>query len=84
VPRTAARVRPLTKTVIRPPFHEPIVVVAMAVLIDVEACVQCGTCVEECPAAAISLDVVPVVSAEDCVNCGICVDVCPSGAIALA
>ena len=62
-------------------------VVAMVVLIDVEACVQCGTCVEECPAAAISLDDVPVVSAEDCVNCGTCgtcVDVCPSGAIALA
>jgi ferredoxin len=56
----------------------------MVVLIDVEACVQCGTCVEECPAAAISLDDVPVVSAEDCVNCGTCVDVCPSGAIALA
>jgi heterodisulfide reductase subunit A-like polyferredoxin len=56
----------------------------MVVFIDVEACVQCGTCVEECPVAAISLDDVPVVNAKDCVNCGICVGVCPSGAIALA
>jgi ferredoxin len=39
------------------------VVVAMVVAIDVEACVRCGTCVEECPAAAISLDDVPVVCA---------------------
>jgi len=60
------------------------VVVAMVVAIDVEACVRCGTCVEECPAAAISLDDVPVVRAEDCVNCGTCVGVCPSVAIALA
>ena len=49
----------------------------MAVLIDAEACARCGTCVEECPAAAISLDDVPVVSAEDCVNCGTCVERLP-------
>ena len=59
-------------------------VVAMVAAIDVEACVRCGTCAEECPAAAISLDDVPVVRAGDRVNCGTCVDVCPSGAIALA
>ncbi|MGA7075047.1 MAG: 4Fe-4S binding protein [Halobacteriota archaeon] len=56
----------------------------MVVFIDVEACVQCGTCAEECPAAAILLESVPVVNVEDCVSCGTCVDVCPSGAIALA
>lgn len=55
-------------------------VVDMVVFIDVEVCVQCGTCVEECPAAAISLEGVPVVNVEDCVSCGTCVDVCPSGA----
>jgi len=56
----------------------------MVILIDVEACIGCGTCVEECPAAAISLDDTPAVSAKDCVSCGVCVEVCPAGAIAIA
>ena len=56
----------------------------MVILIDVEACIRCGTCVEECPAAAISLDDTPAVSAKDCVSCGVCVEVCPAGAIAIA
>ena len=43
-----------------------------------------GHLFEECPAATISLESVPVVNVEDCVSCGTCVDVCPSGAIALA
>jgi len=60
------------------------VVVDMVAFIDVEACVQCGTCAEECPTAAILLESVPEVNVEDCVSCGPCVDVCLSGAIALA
>jgi len=55
----------------------------MVALIDVGTCVQCGTCVEECPSGAISLDDIPVVNVEECVNCGACAEVCPSGAVVL-
>jgi ferredoxin len=55
----------------------------MAALIDADVCVGCGTCVEECPSGAISLDEVAVVSIDECVDCGTCVDVCPSGAVTL-
>jgi len=55
----------------------------MVALIDVETSVQCGTCVEECPCGAISLDDTPLVNVGECVNCGICADVCPSGAVVL-
>ncbi|MEI7826956.1 MAG: ferredoxin [Euryarchaeota archaeon] len=53
----------------------------MVVFIDVKACVQYGICVEECPAAAISLKSVTSVNAEDFVRYGI--DVYPSRAITL-
>ena len=58
-------------------------VVDMVLFIGVEACVQYGICVEECPAAAISLKSVSAVKVEDCVRCGNCVDVYPSRAITL-
>ncbi len=53
----------------------------MVAVIDIEACVKCGTCVEECPSGAISLNGRPAVNLEDCVDCGTCEEVCPSGAI---
>ncbi len=53
----------------------------MVAVIDTEACVKCGTCVEECPSGAISLDQRAAVNLEDCVDCGACAEVCPSGAI---
>jgi len=56
----------------------------MVAAIDTEACVKCGTCVEECPSGAISLDQRPAVNLEECVDCGTCVDVCPSGAIVVS
>jgi ferredoxin len=55
----------------------------MVALIDTEVCVGCGSCVEECPSGAISLDEVAVVSADECVDCGTCAEVCPSSAITL-
>lgn len=56
----------------------------MAVKIDVEKCVGCGTCVEECPSDALSLeDEIAIVDDDLCVECGLCVEVCPSEALSL-
>lgn len=46
--------------------------------IDQELCTGCGTCIEACPADAISGDkkMPQVVSEERCVGCGRCVQVC--------
>ena len=47
-----------------------------------EACTSCGTCVEECPADAISEGKnIYVIDKEACTECGTCVDVCPAEAI---
>ena len=49
-----------------------------------DLCTACGTCVEACPGAAISIGQgVAVVSAERCDECGKCVSACPPGAILL-
>ncbi|AAM30456.1 MULTISPECIES: 4Fe-4S binding protein [Methanosarcina] len=57
----------------------------MVAKIDADACTGCGTCVDECPAAAISLndDDIAVVDEDECLDCGACVDACPNGAITL-
>jgi ferredoxin len=47
-----------------------------------DACTSCGTCVEECPADAISEGKnIYVIDKEACTECGTCVDVCPAEAI---
>ncbi len=56
----------------------------MTAIVDKEKCTGCETCVDECPAVAISMnDDKAKVDAELCVDCGSCVDVCPSEAIHL-
>ncbi|MDD2665368.1 MAG: 4Fe-4S binding protein [Methanocellales archaeon] len=56
----------------------------MSVKIDAEKCVGCGTCVEECPNDALSLeDDIAVVDDDLCVECGLCVEVCPAEALSL-
>lgn len=57
----------------------------MAAKVDKDECTGCGTCVEECPTEAISLndDDIAVVNADDCTECGLCVDSCPTNAIKL-
>ncbi|HUV81865.1 MAG: 4Fe-4S dicluster domain-containing protein [ANME-2 cluster archaeon] len=57
----------------------------MAAKVDKDECTGCGTCVEECPTEAISLndDDIAVVNADDCTECGLCVDSCPTSAITL-
>jgi NAD-dependent dihydropyrimidine dehydrogenase PreA subunit len=53
--------------------------------INLELCNGCGTCVDTCPSAAVSLiEGRPViVHPEDCAYCGDCEDLCPEGAISL-
>lgn len=57
----------------------------MPAVVNREECVSCGTCVEECPEEAITLDdeEIAVVNNEKCTECGTCVDACPSEAISM-
>jgi len=43
-------------------------------------CTACGTCMNECPAEAISEGDVYTIDPELCTDCGLCAQVCPSGA----
>jgi len=56
----------------------------MTAVVDKDKCTACETCIDECPAAAISInDGKAKVDKDLCVDCGSCVDVCPSEAIHL-
>ncbi|MCF8035435.1 MAG: DUF362 domain-containing protein [Desulfobacteraceae bacterium] len=54
---------------------------------DPELCTGCGTCVEQCPVSALSMDDadnLPVVDDETCIACFCCQEMCPEKAIQLA
>ncbi|MEA3325441.1 MAG: 4Fe-4S binding protein [Euryarchaeota archaeon] len=57
----------------------------MTVKVNEEECTGCGSCVDECPAEAITLndDDIAVIDQDECTECGTCVDVCPSEAITM-
>lgn len=56
----------------------------MVAKVNADFCTGCGSCVDECPAAAISLNNdLAVVDGDECLDCGACEDACPSGAITL-
>ncbi len=43
-----------------------------------DACIACGTCVDECAVGAISeQDGKYVINADECISCGACAGVCP-------
>jgi ferredoxin len=47
-------------------------------------CSGCGSCVDECPSEAITLDEekgCAIVNQDECVECGACEEACPSQAI---
>ncbi len=46
-------------------------------------CIACGTCIDECPAGAISEGDKYSINPDVCTECGTCADVCPSEAISL-
>ena len=54
-------------------------------VIDPEACISCGACIERCPVDAIAEDenVKSKVERDKCIGCGVCVIGCPTKAIEL-
>lgn len=46
-----------------------------------DACIACGTCIDECPVEAISAGDIYVIDAGTCIDCGSCADACPTEAI---
>jgi uncharacterized protein (DUF362 family)/NAD-dependent dihydropyrimidine dehydrogenase PreA subunit len=56
----------------------------MRPIADPAACTACGTCVDQCPVAALSMnDTIPVVDADTCIACFCCQEICPEKAITL-
>ena len=50
-----------------------------------DACVNCGTCAENCPVDAIAQgDTQFEINADVCVDCGACASSCPNEAISAA
>jgi len=56
----------------------------MAYKISETDCAACGSCINECPAEAISAGDVYSINPELCQSCGACADACPVGAISEA
>ena len=53
-------------------------------IVNADECSGCGSCVDECPSEAITLDEekgLAVVDQDECVECGACEEACPSQAI---
>ena len=52
---------------------------------DPELCMACGTCIERCPAAALTMGAndVPEIDLDRCIGCGACASGCPERAITL-
>jgi ferredoxin len=56
----------------------------MTAKVDKDKCTGCETCVDECPAVAITIENEKAKVDKDlCVDCESCVDVCPSEAISI-
>ena len=55
----------------------------MAMKIDPNVCVNCGTCEPDCPVGAISGEVkqAHVIDQATCIKCGACMDNCAFNAI---
>lgn len=52
---------------------------------DPELCTGCGTCVDQCPVSALSMDDnLPQVAADTCITCFCCQEICPEKAITLS
>ena len=57
------------------------------VRIDATSCLFCGTCADNCPVGAITVDAENktwTIDREKCVTCGVCVDNCPASCLTMA
>jgi uncharacterized protein (DUF362 family)/Pyruvate/2-oxoacid:ferredoxin oxidoreductase delta subunit len=51
---------------------------------DPDLCTSCGTCVDQCPVSALSInDHIPEVDPDICITCFCCQEICPEKAITL-
>lgn len=67
----AAQARLHSRTILRPQA-------------DPKLCTACGTCVDQCPVSALSLNnQIPLVNPETCIVCFCCQEICPEKAIIL-
>ena len=52
---------------------------------DESLCTGCGTCVDQCPVSALSMEeALPRVDPESCIGCFCCQELCPERAMALS
>lgn len=50
--------------------------------VNEEMCIGCGTCVDECPVAAITMiEDIATIDNDECIRCGTCHDICPQEAV---
>lgn len=51
---------------------------------DPERCTECGTCIDQCPVSALSINGhIPQVDADTCITCFCCQEICPEKAMTL-
>jgi NAD-dependent dihydropyrimidine dehydrogenase PreA subunit len=48
-----------------------------------ERCNQCGVCVQQCPAQALTMEELPRLDAEKCISCYCCYELCSNQAVEL-
>lgn len=46
-----------------------------------DECIECGSCISECPVDAIAEGSPYTIDPDKCTDCAACVDACPSDAI---